>query len=699
MKKLIQCLCISLPLVACGGGGGSSTETSRLPPQTQFDYSKLKQSKLEPGPLKQVAAADLAEMLKNGLRISVRDNQNFNALVRAATLGGDKASATNEVKSAGNFSGTNVQVENVDEADIVKYDGHYIYVATPVSYIDAGPTGGIKIFSTDPAKATSTEISNTKIDTEYWGDISDLYLVSDSTATSGLVTVRRSMNFMYLAKTFSTSQINESIPVPDAKNGSTTALVADDSKRLIAPHYMDRGVEILLYDVRTPSAPSKAWALTLDGDLLATRKIGNTLYIVSSYLPAIPDLTYGLSTKEALDANEKLIETTPLDKLLPNYSINGGTSQPLNKESCLIPASSKSNEGHLNLINITTIDLSKQKLVNSVCINSNVEGVYSSINNLYLGGSAPDKWENWSGFSVVHQFKYTDAGVSYVASGGVEGVLGWSQPSYRMDEYKDALRIITTHYNDKGEPAHQLNVLQKTAGKSELGIVAQLPNKSKPEAIGKPREDIYAVRFNGDRAFVVTFERKDPLYVLDLADVKNPKIAGQLEIPGFSTYLRPVGKDFLFSLGNETDKAGRPAGVKLSLYDIRDIKNPTQISNHIFGDAGSMSDALYDYHALSFLQNGDDQIRVALPMNLYKTDVVKDMWNYQWLNTGLYLFEVNGLTKNKASLDYVGNVISESSDTTENPFWSGYDRSVLHDNAVYYIHDLNVRGSFWPVPK
>lgn len=699
MKKIIQCLCITLPLVACGGGGGSSTEPPRVPPQVQTDYTKLKQSKLEPGPLKQVAAADLAEMVKNGLRISLRDNQNFNELVRTATLGGSKASVA-DAQSAGNFSGTNVQVENVDEADVIKYDGHYIYAATPVTYTDAGPVAGIKIFSTDPAKATSVEVSNTAIDTAYWGDVSDLYLVSDAATTSGLVTIRRSMNFMYLAKTLAApAQTNTSIPVPESKNAQAALIAAEDSKRLIAPHYMDRGVEISLYDVRTPAVPAKAWAMTLDGDLLATRKIGNTLYIVTSFVPAISDLMYGASTKEELTANEKLIETTSLDKLLPNYAINGGAEQPLNKESCLIPASAKSNEGHLNLINITTVDLSKQKLVNSVCINTNVEGVYSSLNNLYLGGSDPDKWEDWSGFSVIHQFKYTDTGVSYVASGGIEGILGWGEPSYRMDEYKDALRVITTRYSDQGEPVHQLNVLQKVSGKSELGVVAQLPSKAQPEPIGKPKEDIYAVRFNGDRAFVVTFERKDPLYVLDLADTKNPKIAGQLEVPGFSTYLRPVGQNFLFSLGNETDKDGRQAGVKLSLYDIRDLTKPTQVSNHVFGDAGSWSEALYDYHALSFLQNGDDQIRVAVPMLLYKTDMEKDSWNYQWLNTGLHMFEINGLSNNKASLDYVGNTIAETSDTAEYPSWSGYDRSVLHDNAVYYIHDSKVFGNFWSAKK
>jgi uncharacterized secreted protein with C-terminal beta-propeller domain len=700
MRKVAYLVCLALPLFACGGGGGSTSATPHVPPQVNTDYSRLKQSKLEPGPLKQVGASELADMVKNGLRISLRDNQNFNELVRTATLGGNKVSLA-DAKSAGNFSGTNVQVENVDEADVIKYDGHYIYAATPVTYDDVGPNASIKIIETDPAKATSKEISTTAIDAAYWGDISDLYLVSDTaaTATSGVVTIRRSMNFMYFAKALSVSNATSASGSASSKVVQTAIAASDDSKRLIMPHAMDRGVEISLYDVRTPAAPARAWSMTVDGDLLATRKIGNTLYVVTSFVPSISDLMYGASTKEELTANEKLIEATPLEKLLPNYAIKGGAAQPLNKDSCLIPAGTKVNAGYLNLINVTAIDLRQQKLVNSMCINSNVAGVYSSLNNLYLGGSDPDKWDNWSGFSVIHQFKYTSTGVAYVASGGVEGVLGWSEPSYRMDEYKDALRVITTRYSDTGEPVHQLSVLQKVVGKSELAVVAQLPNKTQPEAIGKPKEDIYAVRFNGDRAFVVTFERKDPLYVLDLADNKNPKIAGQLEVPGFATYLRPVGKEFLFALGNETDKAGRAAGIKLSLFDIRDMAKPLEVSKHVFGDTGSWSEALYDYHALSFLQKGDDQIRIALPMLLYKNSMENDMLNYQWLNTGLHIFEINGLTSNNASLDYVGNTIVEASDTAKYPSWSGHDRSVLHDNAVYYIHASTVIGNFWPTKK
>lgn len=684
MKKIVYSLCLVLSLVACGGG---TTESPRQAPQIRTDYSSLKQAKLEPGPLKQASPTDLAELVKNGLRISLRENKNFNEQVRTATLGA-ASTATADAKSASNFSGTNVQVENVDEADVVKYDGRYIYAATSVIYDEVGPKAGLKIFETDPAKASSKEISDTKLDTSQWGDVSDLYLVSDSTATSGLVTVRRSWNFIAFTKA-------ESLAT-DSKAQATSIAAGDDAKRLL-PQHMNNGIEVSIYDVRSPAVPAKAWTVTLDGDLLASRKIGNTLYLVSSYVPALPTLNYAAITKAELEENENLIEKTALEKLLPTYALNGGESQPLNKTSCLIPANTAAINGYLNLINVTTIDLKLQKMVSSVCINSNVSGVYSSLNSLYLGGSNSNNWENWSSYSVIHKFNYTSTGVGYEGTGSVEGTLGWNQPSYRMDEHNNALRVVTTRYNEMGEPIHQLSVLQKVQGRSELEVVAQLPNKLQPEAIGKPREDIYAVRFDSDRAFVVTFERKDPLYVLDLADVKNPKIAGQLEIPGFSTYLRPLGDNYIFSLGNDADANGRPTGLKVSLFDIRDITKPALIGNHVFGDAGSWSEALYNPHALTFLQNGSDQFRVTVPMVLYKNQVVKDVVEYRWLNTASHMFEINGVS-NKASLSYVGNLVAESNEQTEYP-WGGYSRSVLHDNAVYYLHDAKVHSSFWPVSK
>ncbi len=688
MKPMIKLLLLSLPLAACGGGNNSQSNIQKEQP-TNTDYSKLNASSIEPGTLRQASSGELAELIKNGLRVSLRDNQSYGMMIRETAV----VNTTADSKSGGNFSGTNVQVDGVDEADSVKYDGKYIYLATPVDYSSGDPITNLKIIATNPASASATEVSVTPLDTEHWGNVSEMYLVDNTQGTTpyttGLATIRRSWDFI----AFTDKVVND--VSTDGK-----PLVVDDADKArtasIWPYQMDNGIDITLYDVRTPTTPTKTWSLAIDGDLLGTRKIGNTLYVISSFVPHIATLDYAADTAEAKIANEKLIAQTSVEKLLPEYSINNGTPQPLNTANgCMIPATTEKTDGSLTLINITAINLATQQLVESVCVNGNAEGIYSSTNNLYLGGSDYNKWENWQSFTVVHQFALTNGGVDYSATGSVEGVLSWSAPSFRMDEHNNHLRILTTNYGETGEPDHRLSVLKKVSGRSELEVVAQLPNKNHPETIGKPREDIFGVRFNGDKAFVVTFERKDPLYILDLANPLDPKIAGQLEIPGFSTYLHPIGDNYVFALGNETNDDGFATGVKVSLYDIRNPAAPTEISKHVFGSSYSWSDALYDHRALSFLSASADQTRITLPITQYEEVKGPEYAYSRWVDTGLYQFEINGLANGKVSLDYVGTLVSESLGVNEYPLWSGNDRGIMHDDALFYVHGPNVIASPW----
>jgi uncharacterized secreted protein with C-terminal beta-propeller domain len=680
---MIKIALLSMPLVACGGGHSKTDQPNiQKEPPVNIDYSALSESQLEPGTLRQASSTELSELVKNGLRISLSQNQSYSTMIRETAL----VDTSSDSRSGGGFSGTNVQVVNVDEADGVKYDGKYIYLATPAEYTDAGATASLKILATNADKASVSEVSNTPLDTEHWGGVSEMYVVDNAQGTTGIATIRRSWDFI----AFTDTVVNDL--------GAEGKPLATDPARtsIILPHQMDNGIEITLFDVRTPAAPAKSWSVSIDGDLLGTRKIGNTLYVISSFVPNIATLDYTAETKDAKIANEILIAGTRIEKLLPEYSINGGSPQPLNSANgCMIPTSTEKNNGHLNLINITAINLSSQQFIESVCVNSNVETVYVSTGSIYLVGSDYSGWKDWQSFSVVHRFALDGDGVDYSATGSVEGVLGWGSPSFRMDEHNGLLRMVTTSYSQTNDPVHQLNILQKVNGRSELEVVAQLPNKAHPETIGKPREDIYAVRFNGNKAYVVTFERKDPLYVIDLANPSDPKIAGQLEVPGFSSYLHPIGDKYLFALGNETNSDGIATGVKVSLYDIRDPATPTEVSKYVFGNSYSWSYALYDHRALSLLTANADQIRITLPISVYD-EVQTDPFIYNtWVSSGLYQFEINGLATDKLSLDHVGVVIGESSESQEYPVWDGNDRGILHDDALFYVHGPKVIATPW----
>ncbi|HET7713724.1 MAG TPA: beta-propeller domain-containing protein, partial [Patescibacteria group bacterium] len=113
-------------------------------------------------------------------------------------------------------------------------------------------------------------------------------------------------------------------------------------------------------------------------------------------------------------------------------------------------------------------------------------------------------------------------------------------------------------------------------------------------------EQIYSVRFIGDRGYVVTFRQTDPLYVIDLSDPKNPTVSGELKIPGFSSYLHPVGENLLLGVGQDATEEGRVQGSQISLFDVSDPKNPTRTSQLSLG--GGSSEIQYDHHAFLFWQ-------------------------------------------------------------------------------------------------
>ena len=116
---------------------------------------------------------------------------------------------------------------------------------------------------------------------------------------------------------------------------------------------------------------------------------------------------------------------------------------------------------------------------------------------------------------------------------------------------------------------HQLYILRESSTRPELEIVSTLPNDSRPEEIGKPNEALYGVRFLGDVAYAVTFERIDPLYAIDLSIPADPFIAGELEVTGFSDFLHPVTDDLLLGLGRSAE-----GGIKVELFDVSSIAQP-----------------------------------------------------------------------------------------------------------------------------
>ena len=129
-----------------------------------------------------------------------------------------------------------------------------------------------------------------------------------------------------------------------------------------------------------------------------------------------------------------------------------------------------------------------------------------------------------------------------------------------------------------------------------------LANPSKPEALGElslaKGERLFATRFDAERVYIVTYERIDPLWIVDLSDPRKPEIKGELEVPGWSTYIQPLG-DRLVSIGvDDTDNSRR---VAVSLFDVSDITKPKLFDKVTMGDRWSWSEAQYDEKAFTVL--------------------------------------------------------------------------------------------------
>jgi len=624
--------------------------------KVNIDYSNLQKSSVQDSPLTGVSGGDFSTYIKNGIRLRLSGQNDSIAL--ASVSEGDQLGI-----GTSSFSTTNVHEIGVDEADRMKYDGNYLYQVNQDYFetTEGNRNNNIRVFSSDPENATLQLVSEIENESEELR-VSDLFLRADA---QQLVTINK------------------------------TEFYAWDSMLIDLDWRWTSGkTQVQLYDVQTPENPSEQWKIEIEGNLEGSRRIDNILYLVTRYIPNIEEIDYAASSDDEKIANERLIANTPVSDLLPHYQTNDGAIRSLvDADDCLVNEGNDDNDGYADIITLSAIDLDTQQVTSSVCLNTNIQGIYSSTSGFYIGGSSNFSWFGFAGFTSVHKFDLDGSNIEYKASKSLPGTLGWNNASFRMSEFNDQLRIVTTDFNQSNnDPEHHLTVLAED-GSNELEVISSLPNDINPEPIGKVGEDIFAVRFTDSRAYIVTFERVDPLYVIDLSTPESPVIAGALEIPGFSRYLHPLSEDWLLGIGNEAEN-GLIQGVKVELYDIRDMSNPLVKDKLVFGDRGSYSEATYDLRSISLLNVSEQQQRLAIPIDIWQQ--LSQPSSSQWLESGLFLFEIDTAENDERSLTLSGKMITESfSGEQSHPSSQVGGRSQLHDDAVFYLHGNRFYGSLW----
>ena len=627
--------------------------------------------------------------------------------------GSAEASATTNDSAKGiggseDYSTTNIQIGGVDEGDIVKNDGKYIYAISgnDVVIVDAFPA------------EDSSEVSRIKLNTKPSG----IYINDDKILVYG-----RS----YLS---SISSYRDMVPKNRFQNYSY----------------------VKIYNISDRSNPKEIKSYDFEGNLSDSRMIGDYIYFVTSNNLHFYDKNYPVPL---LVEDGKLLGSDPKNVNCSNcpdvyyfdmnyYSYNFTTVSAININD--LSGNIKSEvymlDGYQNnlfvslenlyitynkrvseeeLVSDIVLEIIKEKISpqltqrdreliekieNSdddllspmekyekiVMIMAKYENLFSENESVEIGEElkrrVKERYEDISKElekTVIHKIGINDGDLKYKTSGEVTGVV---LNQFSMDENNGYFRIATTKNRSWSSLA---DTDQKQSYSNLYVLDNDMKVVGKVEGLAKG-ERIYSVRFMQNRAYLVTFKRVDPLFVIDLTNPENPKVMGELKVPGYSSYLHPYDDVTLIGLGKETDDTGRIiGGIKLSLFDVSDVKNPKEIDKFVLGDRSSNSIAINEHKAFLFSK---DKNLLAIPVTMQE-DIVKVqesaifeeemiMPSVRKYFNGVAVFNIN-----KKGFELKGK-IDHSDD--ENKSWDrsgNVQRSLYIDNVLYTLSNKYLKAN------
>jgi inhibitor of cysteine peptidase len=523
------------------------------------------------------------------------------------------------------YSTTNIQVEGVDEADIVKTDGEYIYIISNNTVII------VKAYPAEEAEVLSRISSN--------GTMMGMFINEEK-----LVVFEN--NYRYY--TVYEDAIEPSI-----------AMAPD--------YYEPPKTTIKVYDISNKVDPTLERDFAIDGDYFSSRMIGDYVYAITNQYTyfieedvILPKLYSDAETEEipAIDiyyynVSDYYFTFTTVVAL----NVQDNTEEP-NHETVLLGGS---------------------------------RAIYVSTNNIYLTFPEYPMDTNEIERTAIHRIAIEKNSITFEATGEVPGhVLN----QFSMSEHKDFFRIATTTqsmirtFRETSATKNNLYVLDM-----DLNIVGKLEDLA-------PGETIYSTRFAGDRGYVVTFRKIDPLFVIDLTKPTNPTVLGQLKVTGYSDYLHPYDENHLIGIGKETEAAEEGdfawyQGVKISLFDVTDVSNPVEVAKYEIGDRGTASPVLHDHKALLFDKKRNLLVIPVLVAEIDQNDYAEEAldWAYgEYVWQGAYVFNIS--TDN---LELRGNIthIDDYQDLLKSGYYfdSEYEieRTLYIDNVLYTMSAMKMK--------
>jgi uncharacterized secreted protein with C-terminal beta-propeller domain len=544
------------------------------------------------------------------------------------------------VGSAQITSKTNVQVAGVDEPDIVKTDGRYVYMVA---------NGALRIVEALTAKPVST--------TRVQGHANDMVVEGDRLV-------------VFVSNGERAERCTYGYDCEIAGDGTSTT--------------------IHTYDIKDRAAPRKVRTIGLTGSLMTARRIGSTVHaVVADGDSAMEDVTTWPEDVEMCGTREDVLQKKFFALRAKNErSIRASTQLPTitdqgaTKDLCMGLLENRFDKSH-TFTTVVSFDMNDATAkATTSTIRSRPGTVYASNDALYV---ATHRRKNRSlmwyadqastdEVTEIHKFRLgsAPADTRYLGSGVTQGhVLN----TFAMDERAGDLRIATSRGKTPDPNVEsQVDVLRQGPD-GNLSRVGALLHLAKGE-------DLRAIRYDDDRAYLVTFKKTDPLFVIDLADAKQPKVLGELKIPGFSTYIHRLDKTHLLSIGFDANDHGDFAyfdGVLLQLFDVTNPTEPKLLHRKKLGARGSSSAATSDHHAFNYLP---EKGLLAIPLTECAgggDGVAGSSVSF----AGLALFRVSY----DKGFDFLGGVAHDKGRAHCGQWWSrsttDVKRSVFVDDLVY----------------
>jgi uncharacterized secreted protein with C-terminal beta-propeller domain len=471
------------------------------------------------------------------------------------------------------YSKVNNQVEGVDEADVVQTDGEYIYQVNKNRIIvaKAYPASEMSVvneisFSNDPTFTPSQLL------------IGDRKLI-----VIGQTTIRTTVTPV---PTLGTPPPSGGAPVP-----YVPAITYYSTKTV---------TKAIIFDIKDNVNISKLREVEIEGRYLSSRKTGSYLYLVANKSIAYQSKEQPVYRDSRLGNDAKVIDFCSIhyfpEVVRQNYMSIAGLN--VDDPNSKVFVSSYLGGGQNMYVSQNNIYIAETNYFSSPIILP--AATASTAVSLVR---PPYNTQN----TMVYKFAMENGNVTFAGKGEVPGNI---LNQFSMDEYRGYFRIATTVGSLFGTGENiSKNNLYITDG--EFKITGKIEDIA-------PGEKIYSTRFMGDRGYMVTFKKIDPLFVFDLKDPADPVILGKLKIPGYSDYLHPYDENHIIGFGKDTIESsyGTNAwyqGMKVALFDITDVNNPVEKFKVIIGDRGTDSELLTNHKALMFSKS---KSLMAFPVTL-----------------------------------------------------------------------------------